>query len=109
MPYYMTQWKYTNEQLKAMVQKPQDREAAARKMIEAHGLKLHSFFFAFGGYDGVVIIEGPDNKSAAACLMALGAAGITGLSTTVLLTSQEAQEAMQQAGSVRSDYAPPAA
>lgn len=107
MPHYMTRWKYSNEQLRAMVAEPQDREAVARKMVEAHGGKLHSFFFSFGDYDGVAIIEAPDNETAAAALMALGAAGISGLTTTVLLTSQEAQSAMQKAGSVQSGYAPP--
>ena len=109
MPHYMTRWKYSNQQLKAMIDQPQDREAAARKMVEAHGGKLKAFYFSFGDYDGVAIIEAPDNTTAAAALMALGAAGVSGLSTTVLLTAQEAQEAMQQAGSVQSGYTPPGA
>lgn len=107
MPHYMTRWKYTSEQLKHLVNQPQDREEAARAMVEAHGGKLNAFYFSFGDYDGVAIIEAPDNKTAAAALMALGAAGISGLSTTVLMTSKEAQEAMAKAGSVQSRYAPP--
>ena len=48
MPFYMFQARYTADAIKAMVDNPQDREAAARPLIEAIGGKLHNLFFCFG-------------------------------------------------------------
>ena len=40
--YYFTA-DYSGEAFSGMVNSPQDREAAARKLIEAVGMKLHNF------------------------------------------------------------------
>jgi len=45
-----------------MVKKPQDREAAARKLAEGVGGKLHHLFFAFGDEDVYALIEAPDDR-----------------------------------------------
>ena len=52
MPFYLYQLAYSGEALKAMVQNPSDREAAARKLVEALGGKLHHLFFAHGSLQG---------------------------------------------------------
>ena len=58
------------------------------------------------GDDVVVIAEMPDNVSMAALSMAVSAAGaISEFKTTVLLSMEEAMEAMRRAGSV--GYRPP--
>jgi len=75
MPYYMFQGRYSAAALKAMVDDPQDREAAARPLIEAVGGKLHNLFFCFGAEDIVALIEAPDDKAMAACALAVGASG----------------------------------
>ena len=87
MPYYMFQGRYSGDAIKSMVNNPQDREAAGRALVESVGGKLHSMFFTFGSDDIIAIIEGPDDKAAAACSMALGASGaFSGGATTKLLT-----------------------
>jgi uncharacterized protein with GYD domain len=45
MSFYLYQLSYSSEAMKAMITKPSDREAAARKLIEAAGGKLHHLFF----------------------------------------------------------------
>ena len=62
MAFYLYQISYSKEAIKSMVATPQDREAAARKLIEALGGKLHHLFFAFGEWDVICLIEGPDDK-----------------------------------------------
>ena len=42
--YYFTA-DYSGEAFSGMVNSSQDREAAARKLIEAVGMKLHNFYF----------------------------------------------------------------
>ncbi|TXH32622.1 MAG: GYD domain-containing protein [Rhodospirillaceae bacterium] len=106
MGYYLLQWKYKDAQVKRMIAKPHDRQAMAAKAIEPFGGKLHSFFFAFGPIDGLAIVEYPDNESAAASAMLVaGADVVDSLSTTVLLTSAEAEKAMKRVGSAKHSYA----
>ena len=108
MPHYLVQWRYKDPQIKAMVDDPQDREAEMRKAVESFGGQLHSFFLAFGDYDGAAIAEFPDNESCAACSLTLsGAGGSSALKTTVLLTMAEARQAMKKAGLVVSGYRAP--
>ena len=108
MPHYMFQGRYSTAAIKAMLDKPQDREAAGRALVESLGGKLHSMFFCFGSDDIVAIIEAPDDSAAAACSMALGASGaFSGGATTKLLTTAEAMEAMKLAGSAAKGYRPP--
>ena len=107
MPFYMFQGRYSTNALKAMVEKPQDREAAGRELIEAVGGKLHQFFFSFGSDDVIAIVEAPDDTAMAACSLALGASGaLSGGATTKLMTSAEAVEAMTGAKSASKSYKP---
>ena len=107
MPYYMFQGRYSTGAIKAMIDNPQDREAAGRALVEAVGGKLHQFFFSFGTDDVVAIIEAPDDNAIAACSLALGASGaLSGGATTKLMTSAEAMAAMSAAKSASQSYKP---
>jgi uncharacterized protein with GYD domain len=108
MPFYLYQLAYSSDAIKAMVEKPQDREAAARKLVEALGGKLHHLFFAFGEYDVVCLIEGPDDKFMMAGAAAVASAGTVSKSaTTKLMTSADAMAAMTKAGEATGAYQPP--
>ena len=108
MPFYLYQLSYTPEAVKALVANPTDRKAAASKLIEALGGKLHHLFFAFGTYDVICLIEGTDDKMMAAGALAVASAGTVSASSTVkLMTSEEAMEAMKMAGKVTGSYKPP--
>ena len=108
MPFFLYQWSYKDPAISAMLETPQDRRAELRKAVEAFGGTLHHFFFAFGAYDGIAIVEFPDNESCAACSLTLAGSGAnTALQTTALLTASEGQQAMHRARTVRSGYRPP--
>ena len=108
MPFYLYQWGYKDPAIQAMVSLPQDRPAELRKAVEAYGGRMHQFFFAFGAFDGIAIVEFPDNESCAACSLTLAGAGAnTALQTTVLITATEGQEAMRRARTTRSGYRAP--
>jgi uncharacterized protein with GYD domain len=108
MPFYLYQIAYAPEAMKAMVANPSDRKAAATKLVEGLGGKLHHLFFAFGPYDVVCLIEGPDDKMMAAGAMAVAAAGtVANSSTTKLMTVEEAMEAMTMAGKATGTYKAP--
>ena len=106
MPFYLVQASYSSQATAAMIKNPQDRAAAIKPMIERMGGKLHGLWLAFGEYDAVAIAEVPDNVSALALSMAIGASGAIGsYRTTPLITTAEAMEAMKKAGAV--GYQPP--
>jgi uncharacterized protein with GYD domain len=106
MPQYLGRFSYTSDAVRAMVQNPQDREAAARESLEALGGKLLGFWFSFGEFDGVFLAEAPDNVTIAALAMVVASGGsIANFETTVLLGMDEAQEAMRKAG--EAPYRPP--
>ena len=106
MPRYMVQASYSTHGITDLVKNPQDRSAALRPVIERLGGSLESFDFAMGDYDIVGIFQLPDNVSAVALAMAVGAAGsISAFKTTVLISMDEAVEAMRKAGTI--GYRPP--
>ena len=106
MAHYLIQVSYNNQGISDLVKSPQDRSTAIRSVIEGMGGRIESFYFAFGDYDAVVIAELPDNASAAAFAMAVGAGGaMRSYKTTVLIPTAEAVEAMRKASTL--GYRPP--
>ncbi|AZQ66413.1 GYD domain-containing protein [Silicimonas algicola] len=107
MPFYMFTGRYTTASIKSLVAEPDDREAAARKLIEALGGKLHNLFFCFGQDDIIALIEAPDDETMAAGALIIGASGVmSGGSTTKLMTAKEAMKAMKKAGKASGAYKP---
>jgi uncharacterized protein with GYD domain len=106
LPLYLGRFTYTTDAVRALINEPQDRSAAAREVAETLGGKLLGFWYAFGEFDGVFLLEAPDNASATALAMAVGAGGaLSAIETTVLLDMEEAQEAMRKAAGAT--YRPP--
>ena len=98
MAHYMIQASYTAEAWSKLIKSPQDRGQAIRPMIEKLGGKLVSFYNSFGEHDVLVIVQVPDNVSAAALSLAAVAGGaMKGIKTTPLMTAEEGMEAMRKA------------
>jgi len=101
MPQFLIQFSYSARSIKNMVDKPEiDRAAEAAGLVASLGGKVLGYWFAFGNYDGVMLLEAPYNDVAASIAMAVGSTGaVSRLETTVLLTMEEAQKAMRKAAS----------
>jgi uncharacterized protein with GYD domain len=98
VPHYLLQVSYNTGGVEALIKEPQNRIEQVTPAIEALGGRVESGYFAFGDADVVVICEMPDNASAAAFALAVGAGGtVSSYRTTVLLTPEEAVEAMNKA------------
>ena len=107
MSLYMFQASYTALAIKALVNNPQNREAAARTVIEAAGGKLLNMYFCFGTSDVIAIIEAPDDKAMVSCSLAIGASGAFSSGSTIsLMTATDAMEAMQAAQAAAAVYKP---
>ncbi len=101
MPLFMIQATYTAEAWGRLVRQPEDRREAIGALVERAGGKLRDLWFAFGDHDIVFVFEAPDALAAAAVSVAGNAAGhIKAITTTQLLTSDEAMELMRRAGSL---------
>ena len=101
MPMFLTRFSYTPETWARLREHPEDRSEAARESMEAAGGKLHGFWYALGEFDGITLWEAPSRVALASALVAIAAGGVTSkLETTVLLSVDEAMEAMNQSAHV---------
>ena len=55
MPKYICFFSYTREAGKAMIEKPTDRVAAAKALVESVGGKMECFYWMHGHHDGFFI------------------------------------------------------
>jgi uncharacterized protein with GYD domain len=98
VPLYLGRFAYTPETIRALIDNPQDRAKAAAEAAESLGGKLIGFWYAFGEFDGVFLVEAPDNTTVAALAMLAGGSGaLARTETTILLTMDEAMKAMRKA------------
>lgn len=104
MPKYLYEASYTAHGLKGLLKDGgTKRRAAAEEAVKSVGGKVEAFYFAFGSTDGFVIMDLPDNVSAAAGSLAISASGAITVRTTVLITPEEMDAAVKKGVS----YSPP--
>jgi uncharacterized protein with GYD domain len=104
MAKYLIQASYTAEGLKGLHKdSASGRRDAVSKMVAQLGGKVDGFYFSFGVHDAHVILDLPDNVSAAALSMAVSATGLVRTITTPLMTVEEADAALKK----KVSYKPP--
>ena len=100
---YLIQGSYTAEGIKGVLKEGgTGRREAVSAALKSLGGKIESMYYAFGDTDVYVIVEAPDNATAAALAMGVSATGTVGVKTTVLLTVEE----IDQAGKKTLSYRP---
>ena len=62
---------------------------------------MESFYYAFGEADVYVVIELPDDISAAAIGLRVNASGLVNISTTVLLSPEDIDSASKKSATYR--------
>ena len=98
MSYFLMQVAYSSEGWQTLVKNPQNRVEAVRPAIEKLGGRIENAWYSFGDYDVTLVLQMPDNVSAAALSIAFAAGGaLKTVKTTPLLTATEALEAMKRA------------
>jgi len=104
MPKYLVQGSYTLDGVKGILKDGgSKRRAAAQQAIQSVGGKLEAIYFTFGQNDVLAIVDLPDNASAAAASLTIGASGALRIHTTVLLTPEEIDQASKKSVT----YTPP--
>ena len=95
MPKYMIEASYSTEGLKGLAKdKGSGRVKAVNAAVAGMGGKVEALYFTFGKHDAVLIVDLPDNATAAAFSLAAGATGLVHSRTTVLLTPAEVDKAL---------------
>ena len=98
MPQYMLQYAYTHETWAALTANPVDRSEAVRALAQKFDGRMIDLFYTMGEYDGVVIVELPDDTTAMAFVLAATAPGhLRATKTTRLMPPEEAMQAMHKA------------
>ena len=104
MPKYLYKFSYTPEGLQGLLKEGgSGRREAVNQLVGSLGGKVDAFYYAWGETDGYLIVDLPDDSSAAAVSLTVTAAGAVTLSTTPLITPEEMDAAVQK----HPDYRPP--
>jgi uncharacterized protein with GYD domain len=105
MPKYLAVASYTSEGIKGLTKAGgASRRTVVEKLLKSLGGHIEAFYFAFGENDAYLILDVPDNLTAAAISLAVAGAGATRMKTIELLTPEEIDRAMEK----HVVYAPPA-
>lgn len=107
MAKFIAFFKAKGETVKALMDRPTDRAAAVRKLVEAAGGKVESYYWMFGHYDGFAIVDGPDSKTAAAVSLAIASTGMFSVETHELIAPGELGGILARAKDLRSHYQAP--
>jgi uncharacterized protein with GYD domain len=105
MPIYISRGRFTVDAVKGMLAKPENREGAVAKLFKSVGGRLIGWYLTFGEYDWMVIGEFPDEKVAAAAVLAAAAGGsLSHIETTVAMTAKDAAATFGSAGKVAKEF-----
>ena len=102
MPKFLVEVKYTLDGAIGLVAEGgSSRVSATKTAVESLGGSLETFYFAFGEADAFIIIDMPDNVSAAAAGLIARTSGGVMNRMVVLLTSDEIDAATKKQGNYR--------
>jgi len=98
MPRYMLKARYTADGAQGLLKDGGTaRRAAVEKLLQSVGGRLEAMYFAFGEDDVFVIADLPELVTAAAAALTVSSSGAVGVSTIVLLTPEEIDQATHKA------------
>ena len=101
MALYMIQFSYTQQAWSSLVKNPQDRMAALKELVAKFNSKVVGLYYSNGDYDGMAIIEAPNDETSNALLFAIISAGhIKATKTVHLYTVDEIMASLKKAGTV---------
>jgi uncharacterized protein with GYD domain len=108
MPKFIVTGCYTAGAFKGMMDKPSDREAAARGIVEASGGKLESYHLTTGPSDFMIIVTIDDVTSLLAGLMvAAGTSAISNVQTARAFSADEFMQMQKKAASIKASCEAP--
>ena len=107
MPIFITQGRFTQGAMQGLMARPEDRESAARQLIESAGGKLLAFYMTFGDYDWLAVSEGEQEGIAAALIAGAARGAVTDVKTMLAMTASDMQNAFTKAGTLAASFKHP--
>lgn len=104
MPVFITQGRFTQDAVKGMLAKPEDRAETVAQLFAKSGGKLLAYYMTFGEYDFLIVSEGPYEGVATSVIVAAAGGGVTDLKTTLAMTSAEMKSAFERAQPVAASF-----
>lgn len=97
MPKYLVRANYKADGVKGLLKDGGTaRRNAVEQMAAGFGGRVEAFYFAFGDTDAFVVVDAPDNVTAAAVALAVNSSGAVTATTTPLLTPEEVDQATKK-------------
>lgn len=106
MPIFITTGRFTQDALRGMLAKPEDRSESLSQLFAASGGRVLAYYMVFGDHDFLVVSEGPYEGVATSAIVAAASGGITDLSTSMAMTSADMKEAFAKAGALAARFKP---
>jgi uncharacterized protein with GYD domain len=94
MSFYIILWSYTDQGIKNVKESPK-RVNIFKSKIENAGGKLIETYYTFGKYDGVSIVEAPNDEALMSCLLSIGSQGNARTVTLKAFTYEDASKIME--------------
>jgi uncharacterized protein with GYD domain len=102
MAKYLVEANYVGDGIKGLLKEGgTSRRAAVEAAAKTVGGSVDAFYYAFGETDAYVIIDAPDNVTAAGLALTIAASGVVTLRTTALLTPEDIDQAVKKSPSYR--------
>jgi len=97
MAKYLLRANYTQQGLTGLLKEGgTGRRKALTDTVEGVGGSVEAMYYAFGDCDLYLVVDVPDEASAAALSLAIGSAGALDLKMTVLITPETIDEAVDK-------------
>ncbi len=114
MPKFLVEFSYTGEGLKGLAKEGgSKRREVIEQLVNIMGGRLEAYYFCYGEYDGIAIVDSRDMVSHIAGILAINGSGLVKTKTTVLITPEEIDQAVKKipllspARKIRAESLPP--
>jgi uncharacterized protein with GYD domain len=108
MALFITYARYSQDGIRGLMKKPEDRTAVLQKLLDKVGAKVVAIYMTTGEHDIVMVSEAADGGDAVALGMAVAATGsIQDAHTVRAWTSADFVDVVKKAGTLTGAYTPP--
>jgi uncharacterized protein with GYD domain len=107
MPKYLALFSYSDAAMAAMIENPEDREPAVRRVVESVGGTLESLYWMFGTHDGLAVVDVPDSVTMAGISSAIRSTGTVVSETHELFTTGDIRRILSTAREVNGHFTRP--
>ncbi len=108
MPKFISLFSLTGDAQARFIEHPEDRRGPVSRLAEAAGGRLEAYYWMFGQYDGMAIVEMPDSVTQAAFVLAVTSSGIfRQVETHELIEAADLVAILKKAQTLRPSYQPP--